>query len=252
MARIRVQPYKLGSVSGKALARAVGGKRLRLVRTRFQQKARDIVLNWGSKDDRGYRYINPPAKVAVAQNKLYTFRVLQEAQVPIPRWTTDAVVAAKWIAKGKTALARTLLCSSGGRGIVVCGPGGTPLPVAPLYTRYVPKKDEYRVHIWRGEVIHVQHKRRRRGFEGDNNVLRGQIRNYDNGWVFCKEDVVVPVGVTTASLSAVAALGLDFGAVDVGWTANKERATVYEVNTAPGLQGTTVRKYAEKVRREVA
>lgn len=246
--RVRVQPYKKFSKSARDLSRALKAKRLNLVRTKFRQGLMDVVLNWGSTRSLGFRYINDPVVVEVAQNKLSTLRALQAAGVPVPRWTTDRSIAEKWIRKGKIALARKLLRASAGRGIVVCEPGGIPLPQAPLYTRYVPKKDEYRVHVWRGQVLHIQHKRRRRGFEHDNVRVRNQIRNYDNGWVFCQQEVVAPPPVVEASLAAVLALGLDFGAVDVGWTENTQHATVYEVNTAPGLTGTTLRKYAEAVR----
>jgi hypothetical protein len=40
-------------------------------------------------------------------------------------------------------------------------------------------------------------------------------------------------------------LHLDFGAVDVGWNEHHGEATIYEVNTAPGLEGTTLEKYYE-------
>jgi glutathione synthase/RimK-type ligase-like ATP-grasp enzyme len=46
---------------------------------------------------------------------------------------------------------------------------------------------------------------------------------------------------------AVAALGLDFGAVDIGWNRSTRRATVYEVNTAPYVEGTTAKMYAEAI-----
>jgi glutathione synthase/RimK-type ligase-like ATP-grasp enzyme len=45
---------------------------------------------------------------------------------------------------------------------------------------------------------------------------------------------------------AVQALGLDFGAADVGFNNNK--ASVYEVNTACGLMGKTLEAYAEAIR----
>jgi D-alanine-D-alanine ligase-like ATP-grasp enzyme len=38
--------------------------------------------------------------------------------------------------------------------------------------------------------------------------------------------------------------GLDFGAVDVIWNAQKEKPYVLEINTAPGLEGQTIADYA--------
>jgi glutathione synthase/RimK-type ligase-like ATP-grasp enzyme len=47
---------------------------------------------------------------------------------------------------------------------------------------------------------------------------------------------------------AVAALGLDFGGVDVIWNERRQMAYVLEVNTACGLEGQTVNDYAEAFR----
>ncbi|MNY81884.1 hypothetical protein D3C86_2236870 [compost metagenome] len=47
---------------------------------------------------------------------------------------------------------------------------------------------------------------------------------------------------------AVNALGLDFGAADVIWNDHRKQAFVLEVNTAPGLTGTTLEKYAKALK----
>ncbi len=69
------------------------------------------------------------------------------------------------------------------------------------------------------------------------------VRNHDNGWVFCRQDVHPPDEVINQSIEAVRALGLDFGATDVGWNEYYQKACVFEVNTAPGLEGTTLENY---------
>ena len=89
----------------------------------------------------------------------------------------------------------------------------------------------------------VQQKRQRRAIDGIN----FQIRSHDNGWVFCRRHVAPPTDVLTQAVSAVSVLGLDFGAVDVGWNERNQEATVYEVNTAPGLEGTTLEVYKDKI-----
>ena len=75
-----------------------------------------------------------------------------------------------------------------------------------------------------------------------------QVRNHENGWVYCRDDLDVPASVFSDATSAVAALGLDFGAVDIIWNQNQARSYVLEVNTAPGLEGTTLTKYVEAIR----
>jgi D-alanine-D-alanine ligase-like ATP-grasp enzyme len=44
---------------------------------------------------------------------------------------------------------------------------------------------------------------------------------------------------------------LDFGAVDIIYNAKRNECYVLEVNTAPGLEGTTVEKYATKFASEL-
>jgi len=112
---------------------------------------------------------------------------------------------------------------------------------APMYTKYVKKQDEYRVHVFDGEVIDVQQKKKRQLVPNED--VNYQIRNSANGWVYCRDAVVVPDCVRTAAVAACAALGLDFGAADVGYNCAGQSAVVYEVNTAPGLEGTTLERY---------
>jgi glutathione synthase/RimK-type ligase-like ATP-grasp enzyme len=56
-----------------------------------------------------------------------------------------------------------------------------------------------------------------------------------------------------AAIAAVNALGLDFGAVDIGWNNSNESQPVciLEVNTAMGMKegSTTVQKYSEAFKR---
>ena len=171
----------------------------------------------------------------------------KEAGVPIPEFTTDRSVAQEWVESGGHVIARTLLRASQGRGIVLAGPEGSEItavrqvPAAPLYVRYAKKADEYRVHVAFGEVVDVQQKKRRLEVEDDK--VNWQIRNAHNGWVFARDSVVAPDCVLAAAVSAVSALGLDFGAVDIGYNVKQNSAAVYEVNTAPGLEGTTLETY---------
>ena len=119
---------------------------------------------------------------------------------------------------------------------------------APLYTQYKPKKHEYRVHVMNEEVIDVQKKALRRGSEGNN----FQIRTHDNGYIYMRNAIRVPEDAKTYAIQAVDACGLDFGAVDIIWNERENKSYVLEINTAPGLEGTTVEKYAETIRRNYA
>lgn len=259
--RIILYPYKMGSESGRRLQQALaaaGERRVLRVRRdgRYRPYRNHLIVNWGSGLSPGWRYsgtprnpviVNDPSKVRLAAHKLAAFQEMLEANVPIPEFTTDSAVAADWARAGAIVVVRHILNGSGGEGIELIQPSDNPIiPRAPLYTKYFKKRHEYRVHVFNGRVIDVQQKRKRRGSEYEN----GYVRNARNGWVFTRDNIV-PIHDTAlgAAIAAVGALGLDFGAVDIGWNEKFQRPCVFEVNTAPGLQGTTLQKYVNEIKR---
>lgn len=238
---IRIQPYKLRSGSARSLSKHMG-----VLLTTPKQKRKhgdfDTIINWGSgKEEYTGEYINTPRAVRRASNKLSTFKTLADSGVGIPEWTSSRAVAQEWLDAGKTVVERSLLHGSQGRGIRILSGPDSQLRDAPLYTEYVKKQDEYRVHVFGGKVLDVQQKKKRQ--EVPNERVNYQIRNCNNGWVFCRGDVTCPRCVLEASVRAVDCLGLDFGGVDVGYNAKRDEAYVFEVNTAPGLEGTTLQRY---------
>ena len=238
--KIRLEPYKLWSGGAKAL-----GVRAGILRATKRQVSKygnfDLIINWG-RSQRRFKgdYINAPEQVVLASDKLRTAKNFSDNGVPQPDFTEDREVARGWAEEGCTVVCRKLLRGSQGRGIVLAT---TPNEVckAPLYTKYVKKAVEYRIHVAFGKVIDAQQKKRR--LEVPDEEVNWQIRNAHNGWVFTREDVVVLDCVRDAAIAAVTSLGLDFGAVDIGYNAHQTACVVYEVNTAPGLEGQTLDSY---------
>ena len=241
--RIRVFPYKQGSQSAKELAQGLGLRRIRLQSSTFLPRTRDVIINWGSTQCNYSKgtIINPAQAVAKASNKLSTFLCLAANNVPFPVSTTDKEQAQAWVAEGSTVYGRQTLTGTQGQGIVIFNTDNPEVTACPLYTKATKAKVEYRVHVVEGKVIDYVQKKKRLNFEGG---IRG-IRNHANGWVFARVDVVVPESVQTYAKQAVQALGLNFGAVDIGYIPDTDTSFVYEVNTAPGLEGTTLTKYIE-------
>lgn len=152
-----------------------------------------------------------------------------------------------WIQSHQTrrVVQRNLLRGSEGKGIQICT-APEQLTPAPLYVQYVPKTDEYRVHVVQGTVIDVQRKARSREVPDDE--VNWEVRNHKNGFIFMREGVTpdtVPSQVQEQAVQAVQALGLDFGAVDIIWNQRRDKAYVLEVNTAPGMTGTTLDSYCQ-------
>lgn len=204
-------------------------------------RPRHLVINWGASSDvapASLRVCNKPAALAVARNKLATFRKLSEAAVRIPLfWTSmDDVVRTR---SDSIILERHTLTGESGAGIVVKRAGESLSP-APLYVEYLRKNTEYRVHVFNGKAIATQQKRR----ESDAEQSRDEalLRNRDNGWVFCVQGIDISRSTAAGEIAvrAVAAVGLHFGAVDIVWASRDDLRYVLEINTKPGLSSPTV------------
>lgn len=176
-------------------------------------------------------------------DKIQQFRLFREHGVSAPAFSTDYNRVKEDIPNGKQIVCRALTNSSEGRGITIAEREGE-LPRVPLYTEYIPKKKEFRVHVFDNQVIDVAEKRKRRGENPDRNT---QIRNTANGYVFCRDGLVEPGDLRTNALAAVAALGRSQGAVDLVYNEKQNKSFVLEVNSRPGMEGTTCQRYAEAI-----
>lgn len=238
--------YKQGSESGKKLAAALGVRRIRHGQSRYKGRPEKKVINWGSSElppeVLKSTVINKPDRVKNASNKLKFFQMMpQDIVVP---WTTDFNQAVEWT-RDSDVCARTILSGHSAAGLVMMKKGQPDTFVqAPLFTKYIKKTDEFRVHVKDGAVIDVQRKALNREMLGDREP-DWQVRNLANGFVYARNDIVIPEGVESIAVRAVEACGLDFGAVDVIYNQRDRRAYVLEINTAPGLSGTTLEKYAQ-------
>lgn len=240
--KIRIEPYKTWSGGARRLGRRAGILRA----TKSQVKRHgdfDLIINWGKSEKRfNGKYINEPEAVIVASNKLQTANKFKENKIPQAAFTELEKTANGWLKAGFDVLSFTLLRGSEGRGIKLARTGvDKSVAKAPLYRKYVKKTDEYRVHVWRGEVIDVQQKRRNKDVQDAD--VNWQIRNHSNGFIYARDGCNPPTCIGPTAIAAVGALRLDFGAVDLGYNQKAGKCVAYEVNTAPGLEGTTLDKY---------
>lgn len=241
-----IYPYKAGSSSVKSLKEGLDAKTIKLANSKFKGKGK-LVINWGNstmnKELEEAIVINKPDAVKVASNK-QTFFETVEGKVNIPPFTADKDVAYEWLKEGGSIIVREVLTGHSGNGIVYIDS----LDLweeynhdnAKMYVKYIPKKDEYRVHVMFGEVVDVQRKAAKKDFVGEPNW---KVRNHKNGFVFVREGVDPDDEVLNQAKLAVKEVGLDFGAVDIIWNNHYKKAVVLEINTAPGLEGTTLKNY---------
>ncbi len=236
--KFKVYPYKQGSRSAKMLAAALGGKVLKRINSKYVPKAGDVVINWGSSDFPEFGLATVlNAKVGTAQCKLASFLAFKEKGVKIPPFWTDKADIPD---SAFPVMCRTKLRGHSGDGIVIAHTREG-LVDAPLYTQYMKKKHEYRLHVFKDEVFFVQRKARKKNVDNPN----WMVRNLDGGFVFVETAYDnVPGTVIDQARRALAALGLDFGGVDVIYNENTGSAYVLEVNSACGLEERTADNYA--------
>lgn len=257
MENLKLYPYNLGSESAKGLAQVLNVTRVR-PDGNYVPRMGHTIINWGNSTSpdwagtaarRANRILNKPEAVGNASNKLNAFRLLQAAGVRTPDFTTNYLEAKRWLEAGFTVVERHKLNASSGEGVRIVSyddnTASSQLQTAPLYTKYIYKQSEFRVHIFRGNVIDYIQKKKRNGAEDLPNFDRF-VYSAERGWVFVREGATQVESVKQLAISAVRALGLDFGAVDVILIDNVPY--VLEVNTAPGLMGTTLIKYANAIR----
>ena len=244
----KIDPYKPASKSAKALANALGCQRLKKAGSRFRQKLRHTIINWGSSINHSrvtsYAY-NQPSAVSKAGCKLRTFQALAAAEVPCLEWTTDINETQLWQMHDFKVYCRHTTTGHSGRGITIIE-GDDEVPRAPLYTKGLQGWGECRIHIDKsGLVIDWQRKLRRNGSETPTD-----IRNHENNYVFCRNVSPPPEEAFRVATEAVRALGLDFGAIDMALVEGDDgvKPLVIEVNTAPGLEGTTLDNYVSYFR----
>lgn len=264
--RYRILPYKNGSESAAALSNLLGILRVNPdpAISKFNARASDTIINWGNSTKITDKlkgtglWLNHPTCIINATDKRKCLGILSEAGVPVPDWTTDRIVAEDWVngenldedIEGTSfdVVVRHRVASFGGNGVEIVDRIPDPteddvkvLPQAPLYTKYIPKKHEYRVHVLPNGTSSIRQKRRSSSF--DDSDVDWRIRTHDNGFIFAREMSYLPEGIGEIGVGAVHALGLDFGAVDIIYNEKRNQCYVLEVNTAPGIEGETINEY---------
>lgn len=234
-----ILPYKRLSRSSLFLARGLPEfRRIKTEGSNYVGQSDDLIINWGNsntqlRNDILPTIINPQGAVEVASNKLTAFRRFSEVSVKIPVFTTDKNQARLW----PICVSRTILRGQSGQGIVITTEGEEP-PDAPLYVKYIKKNLEFRVHVFRENIIDVQRKIR----NPELTPRDWRIRSHRNGFIYARQSGEPNENSLETAVKAISALNLDFGAVDIVETGGGH-GYVLEVNTAPGLTGQTLTSY---------
>jgi len=226
---------------------------------------RRLIFNYGRaswpkwfRKDR-HTWLNQPKFRANAADKIKCFGVLGEAEVPIIPWTLDHRRAQQWLDEGNTVYCRGTANGKKGQGIQVIRPLQQEEPQRvpkhqAFYTVGKPDRDEYRVNVFGGKVIDCTMKKR---IGAEKMKARGidevnmDVRNLKGGWIYARQDINPSAQTKMIALLAVKACGLNHGGVDVFQYPNGD-AEICEVNTAPGMRGTTRKNYQAAIEERLA
>ena len=208
-------------------------------------KEHDLVINMGWST--GWAHLNPLGyKNVWKKDKVKASTVMEEWGVSvIPYYHPNYV--SRMLEKFSFPILRRKAKHSKGRDIKIVD-SITEVTYGYWYVPIFDKKREYRAHVMFGEVIKLfrKHPEDKTKLVWCNDSSRFERVNPENSsYNKIKEQAI----------KAVEALGLDFGAVDIGVRKFKregEEVVVFEVNTAPSLNESTAECYGEVIRRKYA
>ncbi len=279
-------------VTGQALADALG-----LTGTKSKPRTireSDIIIGWGAKTDNNVdlgaaTVFNHPDKIRGNRNKFTTLQTLasdRDTKPAIAPFCAAGSITGE-LTKRRPTMQFPLVSRTnfhqGGKGFWLC-----------LNTQHIEKaiqdgaqyfqtfiniKDEYRLHVAFGKVIHAvkkvenassaswtaQRKEKVMAYAEKNNKNLDEstldcvlgllvkeaalpdriIRSNKKGWKFSGvtlDNLSAPL--KNAAIKSVAAVGLDFGAVDCAISLI-DTPYIIEINSGPGLQGTALQKYVD-------
>jgi hypothetical protein len=196
--------------------------------TRTIPESTDLVVNWGVQHTNTYSCKVLNAKIV--PSKLAELQILQNADIPVPEFSEERPENPEgWLARTfKHHSANDLLRAR---------------PRGDFYTKFVEVVREYRIHVFAGNRIRAGIKVPR------NEQAHPRFRTHTVGWTISygrKAQEHLNRKIRRTAIKAVKALQYDFGAVDIGETADGA-VIVFEVNSAPGLDGKTPAIYAQRI-----
>ena len=262
----KIWAYTPGSATAIRLAARLDARVLASEETtRYNPRRGDTIINygnsrWSERIDQSsllrnnVSVINNPYHVGIYSNKRTAFDMFEDFDTATVPYTTNPDTAQDWLRQGYDVIARHKLHGHSGEGIQVLDYESYgqdrpeyPMVAAPLYTLYVKKSKEWRVHMIRsatGEAHFKWQQKRRRMDCAEPNWT---VRNYENGFIYAVEDVVKPENYLDIQEDFCSNIDLRFGAIDLIMPNNANTRIIrnsgpmfLELNTSPGLQSETM------------
>lgn len=175
-------------------------------------------------------------------NKLRQLEKLKEKNVPVPPFARTGA-AAGWLPRSANHQQGFDFTRFNGRG----KPRGLQAARADFFVKKLTLTHEWRLHFFKTKKGNLKLLRsgQRLPIPGHPRV-HPWVRSHRLGWKISYTGGA-SAGLVEAGRKAMEALNLDFGAVDLGVTA-EGAPVVLEVNTCPGLEGGMLQKYVEAIK----
>ena len=235
-----IYPYTQHSAGSIMLSEELDGKRVKLQNSSYTHKPGNILINWGNGNCPYPTALNPASAINSVIDKVKFFKTLQGTGLipPVAFSATEAKANLSW-----PIVCRTLSEGSDGEGIVIADKPEQ-LVSAKLYTQYIDKTSEYRIHLGRNQqggiiVICRQKKYLSDDFKGDKRIWTGKETKLQY-----IETAVTPV-IAVAKAAFEKFPELTFGAFDIVYNNSTETAYVLEINSAPMMNTDTTKAYGD-------
>jgi len=241
------------------------------------------VIGWGTKVDKNTMFakdikiINHPNSILLNRNKPEALKILKNKDIPIAKFMSIGQV----IESDLPVIGRTNW-HQGGKGFWICPTMDLVSNAidegAKYFQKFIEIKDEYRLHVFNDEIIYsvkkikrnnmaeafiIQNKEKIESIAAKNNrtlekntvdyVLKQMakehktadmiVRSNTRGWKFSRVTNIT-LSLKDAAIKAVKALELNFAAVDCCIDV-KGNVYIIELNSGPGLKGSTLDTYIE-------
>lgn len=235
-----VYPYTQHSAGSIMLAEELDGKRVKLHGSHYTHKPENVLINWGNGNCPYPMALNPASAINEVIDKVSFFKKLAgTGLIPAVAFTLSSAKANLSF----PIVCRTLTDDSDGHGIIIADKPEQ-LVGANLYTQYIDKTSEYRIHMGRDQkgnivVICRQKKYQTDAFTGDKRIWTG------NETKLAFIETAVPPVIAVAKAAFEKFPELTFGAFDIVYNNSTETAYVLEINSAPMMNTDTTKAYGE-------
>jgi len=195
----------------------------------------DIIINWGSTKSsphvqKNTFWLNHPRDVAMINNKIKMFKLLQTNLLPTVPTTTSKKIAQTWSKDNKIVFARIGSVTRYSRNFRLNYPKEH-WTNAPLYTKNIESMIEYRIHIFEQELVGIERK------TTSTTILypsSSTVKIPECGWRLTCENIKPSKKLITIARNISKVIPLNFMAIDfVGMGCIDGNITPFILNITP-------------------